>query len=149
MTERVVVLSTVGSAEDAERIAGALVARRLAACVNVVPGVRSIYRWKGRVETDDERLLVIKTRRDRFEAVREALVAGVIDDHPVPLFHAPEVLEGDGVADPVPRGAALPLQVVVGVRARLGLEEPHRPPPSRSYRAGRERKPLDSPRAPT
>ena len=75
MTERVVVLSTVGSAEDAERIAGALVARRLAACVNVVPGVRSIYRWKGRVETDDERLLVIKTRRDRFEAVREALVA--------------------------------------------------------------------------
>jgi periplasmic divalent cation tolerance protein len=75
MTERVVVLSTVGSAEDAERIAGALVARRLAACVNIVPGVRSIYRWKGRVETDDERLLVIKTRRDRFEAVREALVA--------------------------------------------------------------------------
>jgi len=75
VSERVVVLSTVGSADDAERIAAALVERRLAACVNVVAGVRSIYRWKGRVETEDERLLVIKTRRDRFEAVKEALLA--------------------------------------------------------------------------
>ena len=75
MSEHVVVLSTVGKAEDASRIARALVERRLAACVNVVPGVRSFYRWKGAVEEEDERLLVIKTRRDRFEALREALVA--------------------------------------------------------------------------
>ena len=75
MSDRVVVLSTVGSAEDAARIARALVERRLAACVNVVAGVRSFYRWKGAVEEDEERLLVIKTRRDRFEALREALVA--------------------------------------------------------------------------
>lgn len=75
MSEHVVVLSTVGTAEDAARVARALVERRLAACVNVVPAVRSIYRWKGKVEEDEERLLVIKTRRDRFEALREALVA--------------------------------------------------------------------------
>ncbi|PYQ04179.1 MAG: divalent-cation tolerance protein CutA [Acidobacteria bacterium] len=76
MSERVVVLSTVGSAEDAARIARSLVERRLAACVNVVPGVRSFYRWKGAVvEDDEERLLVIKSRRDRFEALREALLA--------------------------------------------------------------------------
>jgi len=75
VSEHVVVLSTVGTAEDAARVARALVERRLAACVNVVPAVRSIYRWKGKVEEDEERLLVIKTRRDRFEALREALVA--------------------------------------------------------------------------
>jgi len=75
VSDRVVVLSTVGTAEDAARIARALVERRLAACVNVLPGVRSFYRWKGAAEEDEERLLVIKTRRDRFEALREALVA--------------------------------------------------------------------------
>lgn len=75
MSERVVALSTVGSAEDAERIARALVERRLAACVNVVPGVRSVYRWKGEVCADEERLLVIKTRRERLDALREALLA--------------------------------------------------------------------------
>jgi periplasmic divalent cation tolerance protein len=75
VSEHVVVLSTVAKAEDARRIAHALVERRLAACVNVVPGVRSVYRWKGRIEEDDERLLVIKTRRDRAEALRQALVA--------------------------------------------------------------------------
>jgi len=75
VSERVVVLSSVASAEDAGRIARALVERRLAACVNVGPPVRSFYRWKGAVQEDEERLLVIKTRRDRFEALREALVA--------------------------------------------------------------------------
>jgi periplasmic divalent cation tolerance protein len=75
VSEHVVVLSTVGTAEDAARIARALVERRLAACVNVVPAVRSIYRWKGRVEEDEERMLVIKTRSDRSAALREALVA--------------------------------------------------------------------------
>ena len=74
MSERVVALSTVGTAEDAERIARALVERRLAACVNVVPKVVSVYRWKGEVSRDEELLLVIKTRRERLEALREALV---------------------------------------------------------------------------
>jgi periplasmic divalent cation tolerance protein len=85
LSERLVVLSTVGSAEDAERLARELVERRLAACVNVVPGLVSIYRWQGRVERDEERLLVIKTRGERFEALREALVAL----HP---YEVPEIL---------------------------------------------------------
>jgi periplasmic divalent cation tolerance protein len=85
VSERLVVLSTVERAEDAERIARALVERGLAACVNVVPGLVSIYRWKGAVERADERLLLIKTRADRFGALREALVAL----HP---YELPEVL---------------------------------------------------------
>ena len=68
-----VALSTVGSAADAERLARALVERRLAACVNVVPGVVSYYRWRGELQRDAERLLVIKTRAERLPALREAL----------------------------------------------------------------------------
>jgi periplasmic divalent cation tolerance protein len=75
MTDRIVALSTVATSEDAERIATALVERGLAACVNVVPGVVSIYRWKGAVQREEERLLVIKTRTERFEALRDALVS--------------------------------------------------------------------------
>jgi len=74
MSEGLVVLSTVAGAEDAERIARALVERGLAACVNVVPQVVSIYRWKGAVERAEERLLVMKTTADRFEALRRAVV---------------------------------------------------------------------------
>jgi periplasmic divalent cation tolerance protein len=94
VSERLVVLSTVARPEDAERIARALVERRLAACVNVVPGLVSFYRWKGAIERDAELLLVIKTRRDRFEALREAIVAL----HP---YEVPEV-----VALPVEAGHA-------------------------------------------
>ena len=88
------VLSTVGSAEDAERMARALVERRLAACVNVVPGVVSFYRWEDAVQRDEERLLVMKTRRDRFPALRAAL----LEMHP---YEVPEVLAfaiADGAA---------------------------------------------------
>ena len=75
MTDRILAFSTVATPEDAERIATALVERGLAACVNIVPGVVSVYRWKGAVNRDLERLLVIKTRGERFEALRAALVA--------------------------------------------------------------------------
>jgi periplasmic divalent cation tolerance protein len=74
MSGHVVALSTVGGAEDAERVARALVERRLAACVNVVPGLVSVYRWQGRVEREEERLLVIKTSAERVDALRAALV---------------------------------------------------------------------------
>jgi len=73
MSRNAVVLSTAGSEDEASRIARALVERRLAACVNVVPGVASTYRWQGAVRTDAEWLLVVKTRRDRFEEVRSAI----------------------------------------------------------------------------
>ncbi len=94
MTDALVVLCTVGSAEDAERLARALVERRLAACVNVVPGVVSVYRWREQVERDEERLLVIKTRASRFEALK----AGILELHP---YELPEV-----VALPVAAGHA-------------------------------------------
>lgn len=92
MSDHLVVLSTVERADDAERIARALVERGLAACVNVVPGLVSIYRWKGEVERAEERLLLIKTRAERFEAVREALVA--LHPYDVPEALALPVADG-------------------------------------------------------
>jgi len=94
VSERIVALTTVATAEDGERIARALVERRLAACVNVVPGVVSVYRWKGEVCRDEERLLVVKTRRDRLEALREALVS--IHPYELPELVALPVEAGHG-----------------------------------------------------
>jgi uncharacterized protein involved in tolerance to divalent cations len=74
-SDAIVVLTTVGSDEQAEAIASALVGERLAACVNVVKGVKSIYRWEGKIARDEERLLVIKTARARFEALRDRVRA--------------------------------------------------------------------------
>jgi periplasmic divalent cation tolerance protein len=70
MTDKRVVLLTCGSEEEASRIARALVEQRLAACVNIVDApVRSVYRWKGRVERAEEHLLLAKTRRSRLKAL--------------------------------------------------------------------------------
>jgi periplasmic divalent cation tolerance protein len=63
MQEHLVVLITAGSQEEADRIANALVAEMLAACVNVLPGVTSVYRWEGEVRRDQEWLLVAKSTR--------------------------------------------------------------------------------------
>jgi len=61
MSERVVVLVTAGSAEEAARIAETLVSELLAACVNVIPAVTSYYRWQGAIQHDQEWLLVVKS----------------------------------------------------------------------------------------
>jgi periplasmic divalent cation tolerance protein len=68
-----IVLSTAGSREEAESIARGLIDERLAACVNLVPGLVSVYRWLGEVESSDEVLLVIKTTATSVEAVEGAL----------------------------------------------------------------------------
>jgi periplasmic divalent cation tolerance protein len=68
-----VVLCTCPSPEEARRISRDLVEARLAACVNVVPGVESIYRWNGVVEMATESLLVIKTSAERFPALKSAI----------------------------------------------------------------------------
>jgi len=68
-----VVLTTAGSLEEAQRIAETLVDRRLAACVNIVPRIRSIYRWQDKVETAEEWLLVVKTTGSAFDRVRSAI----------------------------------------------------------------------------
>lgn len=73
MTDKRIVLSTAGSEEEARRIAQALVERRLAACVNIVGPIQSVYRWKGAVESAAEHLLIIKTTAASFPRVRDAI----------------------------------------------------------------------------
>ncbi|HLX85541.1 MAG TPA: divalent-cation tolerance protein CutA [Terriglobales bacterium] len=73
MTDKRLALTTCGSLEEARTIARALVERQHAACVNIVPQIESIYRWRGNVETATEYLLLIKTTADAFPRLREAL----------------------------------------------------------------------------
>jgi periplasmic divalent cation tolerance protein len=73
MTDKRLVLTTCGSLEEAQSIAYALVERQLAACVNIVPQIESVYRWQGKVETATEYLLIIKTTAAAFTRLREAL----------------------------------------------------------------------------
>jgi periplasmic divalent cation tolerance protein len=73
MTEIVVVLTTVADNDGAATLARQLVNERLAACVNVYPAMVSFYRWKGQVERDAERQMVIKTTRDRVPALEQRL----------------------------------------------------------------------------
>lgn len=75
MTDKIVVLSTCDSEERAKALARVLVEQRLAACVNIIPGARSIYQWQGKVEEAEEWVLVIKSRRDLFGSLKEALAA--------------------------------------------------------------------------
>jgi periplasmic divalent cation tolerance protein len=69
----IVVVTSVGTEDQALDIAHALVRSHRAACVNIIPNVHSIYRWKGRVCDDGEFLLLVKTRAREFDAVREAI----------------------------------------------------------------------------
>ena len=73
MTDKRIVFSTAGSKPEAEKIANTLVENRLAACVNIVGPIESIYRWHGKVENATEHLLVIKTTAARFDAVNAAI----------------------------------------------------------------------------
>jgi periplasmic divalent cation tolerance protein len=94
MSAHQVVLCTVPGQEEAERIATVLVERGLAACVNVLPGVLSVYRWEGKTQREVERLMLIKTTKERFAALRSAIV----ELHP---YDVPEV-----VAVPIEAGHA-------------------------------------------
>ncbi len=75
MTSIRIVFSTVGNEVEAHRIATRLVEERLAACVNIIPNVTSVYKWKGKVEKEHEILMIIKTRTEKIEALRSRLVA--------------------------------------------------------------------------
>lgn len=73
--KHLIVLNTCPDAETARRIAGALVERRLAACVNIVAGIESVYQWQGKVASDNEYLLVIKSNHDCYAALEQTLQA--------------------------------------------------------------------------
>src|ERR1700694_3319369 len=73
MTDKVLVLTTAGNEIEAQKIAHELLERRLAACVNIVPRIQSVYRWEGKVETAEEYLLLIKTTKSRTAEVQAAL----------------------------------------------------------------------------
>jgi periplasmic divalent cation tolerance protein len=87
------VLTTIGASADGDRFARTLVEERLAACVNVLPPMRSTYRWKGMVEQDDERQIVIKTTADRIDLLRTR----VRELHPyeMPEFIVLRVADGE------------------------------------------------------
>ena len=92
MTDKIVVLTTCAAEADAERMARALVDGRLAACVSVVPGVRSFYHWKGATESTQEFLLIVKTSRDLFGALRAEMER--IHPYEVPELLALPVVAG-------------------------------------------------------
>ncbi len=81
----IVILCTVPDEATAERLARGLVEERLAACVNAIPGVKSFYRWQGKIEIDSEIQLLIKTRGERFDE----LAAWISENHP---YDVPEIV---------------------------------------------------------
>lgn len=102
-----VVVTSVGTEQQAVEISEELVARRLATCINIVPCLRSIYRWKGKVCDDSEYLLVIKTRRALFGVVSEAI-------RELHSYELPEVLEFP-VATAEPNFHAWVVEMATGV----------------------------------
>jgi periplasmic divalent cation tolerance protein len=101
MAKDVLVVLVTCPPDKAQAIATALVEERVAACVNVVPSLSSVYRWKGAVHVDSEALLIVKSTRERFEALKQA----VLRHHP---YELPEV-----IAVSVDRGHAPYLEWVI------------------------------------
>ncbi len=104
----VVVLVTAGSADEAQRIARALVTERLAGCVNVVGPVRSIYRWQDAVEEAEEHLLIVKARAEELGALETRIRA-------LHSYDVPEML-----ALPVTAGSEDYLAWLASVTGRAG-----------------------------
>jgi len=92
MTDKIVVLTTCDSETHAEKLAHHLVEQRLAACVNILPNARSIYRWKEQVEDTAEWVLFIKSRRDLFATLRAEIQK--LHTYEVPEVIALPVVEG-------------------------------------------------------
>lgn len=103
MSEALIVFVTVPSRDDGERIAAALVGEQLAACVNLIGPIRSIYRWQGAVQREDEHLLLIKTTPARYPTLEARVQA-------LHTYEVPEI-----VAVPIAMGAAAYLAWISGV----------------------------------
>ena len=94
MADFVLVLTTLPAEGDAEKFASLLVEEKLAACVNVLPPMRSVYRWKHVVETADERQLVIKTTTTQVSALEERMRA--LHPYDIPEFIVIPIVQGSG-----------------------------------------------------
>ena len=92
MTDKIVILSTCSTEQEAERLARLLVEEKLAACVSIIPRMRSFYNWKGAVETSDECLLLVKSSRALFEELRVRLEAA--HTYETPELLALPIVEG-------------------------------------------------------
>lgn len=92
MSGHIVVLITVSSPEEGEKIAKALVEKRVAACVNIIPGIRSIYRWQGKICDDRELLLMAKTTGALFERVEKEVKS--LHSYKVPEIIALPIIKG-------------------------------------------------------
>ncbi len=92
-SEHVMILITVSSLEEADKIAQALVERMLAACVNIVPSITSVYRWQDEVQRDSEALLIVKSRRDVFEHLARCVKE--LHSYETPEIIALPIVDGD------------------------------------------------------
>ena len=92
MTDKIVVLTTCNSQEQGAQLARHLIEHRLAACVNILPGARSFYRWKDNIENTAEVVLMIKSRRDMFPQLREAIAH--LHTYEIPEVIALPVVDG-------------------------------------------------------
>jgi periplasmic divalent cation tolerance protein len=92
MTDKIVVLSACASTEDAQKLARALVEKRLAACVNMLAGARSVYRWKDAIQEEQETLLLIKTSRALLDDLRNEIER--LHSYEVPEVIALPVVDG-------------------------------------------------------
>src|SRR5512132_2525570 len=91
--DAIVILTTASGEEQATRIARHLVENRWVACVNLIPRIRSVYQWKGKMAQDEEVLMIIKTRREMFERVRQAIRE--LHSYELPEVLALDVCNGD------------------------------------------------------
>lgn len=92
MSQPVVLLSTCSDEAKAQSIATLLVEQRLAACVNMVQGVKSTYRWEGAIKTDSEILLIIKSQRDQVQSIKQ--VVQELSGYELPELIAMEIIDG-------------------------------------------------------
>jgi len=113
----IIVVTSVGTEDQALDVAHALIRNRQAACVNIIPNVHSIYRWKGRVCSDGEMLLIIKTVAGQFQGVRETI-------QKVNTYELPEILAyrvddaSDGFGDWIVRMTERPKKRVAAARSK-------------------------------
>jgi len=111
MTNVVIVLCTCPDPAEAERLAGGLIESRLAACVNILPEIRSIYRWQGVLNNDGESLMIIKTSRQEYSNVQSWLE----QHHP---YDVPEI-----IALPIEQGSGAYLDWVVNETSATELDD--------------------------